>query len=93
MKSKGVVILGVCFALLEAAVLADDDVNPPTTSGDADSIRVEQQSGAETGAASGASEAGTRGAGTATAVGAIYEAVKEGKIKIKGGTDPGAPDF
>ena len=93
MKRIGMVVLGAGFAFLGAAALADDGGKLATTSGDADVSGAEQQAGAESGEASGASGAGRKHAGTATAVGALYEGVKECEIKIEGETDPGAPSF
>lgn len=91
MKSNGLMALGVCIALLGAAALADDGGKLATTSGDGDGSSTEQQAGAESGEASDASGSGTKRADTATAVGALYKGVKDGEIKIEGGTDPGAP--
>jgi hypothetical protein len=93
MKNKVLMTLGACCVLLGIAASADDDDKSEATSGNGDIEGAEQQSGAVGGATSGASGTGTKPASTATAVGAVNKAVKEGKIKIEGGTDPGAPGF
>jgi hypothetical protein len=93
MNRKVLLAVGACCALLGSAASADDEGKFEMTSGDSDKNAAEQQAGAESAATSDASGTGTKRAGTATAVGAVNEAVKEGKIKIEGGTDPGAPGY
>ena len=93
MTRRLLMTLGLCFALLGAGAWADDGGNPTTPSGDADGSGIDQPADTRADEASGSSGADRKPASTATAVGALHEAVKDGDIKIEGGTDPGAPGF
>jgi hypothetical protein len=90
--TRGLLIaLGLCLALPGSGAWADDGGNPATPPGDAGVSDTDQQAAAQADEASASSGADRKPASTATAIGALHEAVKEGDIKIEGGTDPGAP--
>jgi hypothetical protein len=91
MKRPVLMALGLWLALLGAGAWADDGGDPAAPPGDADGTGTGQQADARADETSGSSGTDRKPASTATAAGAIHEAVKGGDIKIEGGTDPGAP--
>jgi hypothetical protein len=93
MKNGMPTMLGLLLALLGTAAPADDARESAMTGGDPEGNGAAQQSSADGGRASDASGAPAKPASTATAAGALHKGVKEGTIKIEGGTDPGAPGY